>query len=554
MKILLLIGLIFLSSCSGSSSSSGNNISGFAVDGYLANATVCIDSNANATCDNAENSTTTNENGYFSLKTSTNADNQTMLVIGGVDSASSKNFAGKIKKLMSSSDDKNNIIISPITTMVHNAYKKGNSIDIAKQKIATALNLSIDKLSTNPMLDTDVFASTQKIIQNINILTKSIESDVSKNTNAFEHLTDVITTSLITENTFDTDKIITQLESVKYGTQTISIATSVKNAISSYTATISSKTSTITNIQDLANLQFGFENHSDKLKANLGSATAMTDILTDFNSAAIGSLTTTWYKPNKTTTWQWQLKVDSGKSLNTTYDVGVYDIDLFDVSTSTITALKQQGKKVICYFSGGSWEDWRDDKDSFPESSKGNVMDGWADEKWLYINDLGLRSVMSRRLDLAKQKGCDGVEPDNMDGYLSDNYNNSKGVVSANDQIIYNKWMAAEAHKRGLAVGLKNDLDQIKELEPYFDFAVNEQCQQYGECDKLQPFIDANKPVWAAEYADGTSDTTTSIDYVNNITTRNQMCANAKNLEHQTLILPLDLADGFRVYCGDAPF
>jgi hypothetical protein len=59
------------------------------------------------------------------------------------------------------------------------------------------------------------------------------------------------------------------------------------------------------------------------------------------------------------------------------------------------------------------------------------------------------------------QKGCDGVEPDNMDGYLSNNYDDSKGVVSFNDQLVYNKWMAIEAHKRGLAIGLKNDLDQI---------------------------------------------------------------------------------------------
>ncbi|MMZ65925.1 hypothetical protein D1872_283710 [compost metagenome] len=69
---------------------------------------------------------------------------------------------------------------------------------------------------------------------------------------------------------------------------------------------------------------------------------------------------------------------------------------------------------------------------------------------------------MRARLDLAVQKGCDGVEPDNMDGYD----NNTGFTLSADDQLAYNKFIANEARKRGLSVGLKNDLDQIIELEP----------------------------------------------------------------------------------------
>ncbi|CAM5461747.1 Glycoside-hydrolase family GH114 TIM-barrel domain-containing protein OS=Streptomyces albaduncus OX=68172 GN=FHS32_003323 PE=4 SV=1 [Streptomyces griseoloalbus] len=38
-----------------------------------------------------------------------------------------------------------------------------------------------------------------------------------------------------------------------------------------------------------------------------------------------------------------------------------------------------------------------------------------------------------------------------------------------------------------MAVGLKNDLDQIRGLVGDFDFAVNEQCAQYGECDRTHP-------------------------------------------------------------------
>jgi len=39
-------------------------------------------------------------------------------------------------------------------------------------------------------------------------------------------------------------------------------------------------------------------------------------------------------------------------------DAPIYDIDLFYNPKSTIDWLHNQGKKVICYFSAGSSEDW----------------------------------------------------------------------------------------------------------------------------------------------------------------------------------------------------
>jgi len=35
-----------------------------------------------------------------------------------------------------------------------------------------------------------------------------------------------------------------------------------------------------------------------------------------------------------------------------------------------------------------------------------------------------------------------------------------------------------------------------------FDYAVNEQCQQYGECADLNPFLSAGKAVFQIEYSD----------------------------------------------------
>jgi len=198
------------------------------------------------------------------------------------------------------------------------------------------------------------------------------------------------------------------------------------------------------------------------------------------------------WMPTPGTTWQWQLT----GTIDESYDVEMYDVDLFDVSASTVDSLHSQGKKVVCYFSAGSWEDWRPDAAQFPNSVKGNS-NGWPGEKWLDIRDIAtLGPIMEARMDLCVQKGFDGIEPDNIDGYS----NNSGFNLSYQDQITYNKWLAQKAHERGLSIGLKNDLDQVQDLVHDFDWAINEQCAQYNECDMLSPFVDNGKAVFQVEY------------------------------------------------------
>ena len=103
---------------------------------------------------------------------------------------------------------------------------------------------------------------------------------------------------------------------------------------------------------------------------------------------------------------------------------------------------------------------------------------------------------MRARLDMCKAKGFDAVDPDNVDGYT----NATNFALTAADQLAYNRFLAEEAHARGMSVGLKNDVDQIAQLAPSFDFAVNEQCFQYSECETHQPFVTAGKPVFNIEY------------------------------------------------------
>ena len=243
-----------------------------------------------------------------------------------------------------------------------------------------------------------------------------------------------------------------------------------------------------------------------------------------------------WFRPGVATTWQWQLQPNAAGKINTSYDVDVYDIDLFDTSPELIADLHAAGRKVICYFSAGTFEDFRSDSGEFLASEMGKNLGDFPDEKWLDIRSNNVLRIMLARLDLAVQKNCDGVEPDNVDGYVNDSGFN----LSAADQLAFNRRIADEAHARGLSVGLKNDLDQIPDLVDCFDFAVNEQCFEFAECDLLQPFLDAGKPVFSAEYAS---------NLVNDSAARAALCADARGRKLHTLILPIDLDDSFRFSC-----
>jgi len=75
--------------------------------------------------------------------------------------------------------------------------------------------------------------------------------------------------------------------------------------------------------------------------------------------------------------------------------------------------------------------------------------------------------------------------------------------ITQADQEGFIRALASAAHGHGLAYGLKNDLDEIPDLVADADFAVNEECFQYAECDALAPFVDAGKAVFQTEYTSG---------------------------------------------------
>jgi len=234
-------------------------------------------------------------------------------------------------------------------------------------------------------------------------------------------------------------------------------------------------------------------------------------------------------------TWHWQLVGD----LDVSRDVDMYDVDLFDTSKSTIQLLQNQGKIVICYFSAGALEftddshetPLRADDPPFPQPYSdytGHEVENYDKELWLDIRagstlENKIKPTIEGRLDLAVEKGCDGVEVDNVNEYEVDdddptelpvqNESFSPGttgfdpIITASDQLAYNKWIAEEAHARDLSIGFKNDIYQASALVHDFDWALNEQCYEYTnedddyyECDYYNAFDRENKAVFGVEF------------------------------------------------------
>ncbi|MCJ1327278.1 hypothetical protein MMC10_003946 [Thelotrema lepadinum] len=213
------------------------------------------------------------------------------------------------------------------------------------------------------------------------------------------------------------------------------------------------------------------------------------------------------WQPAVNTSWNYQIGELPGS--NNAHGISVWDIDLFDSNRAIINGLQANGAKVICYFSAGSSENWRPDYKNFTEADQGSALDGWEGERWVDTNSQNVRDIMSARLQMAAQKNCDGVDPDNMDAY-----NNGGGGLglTQDDAVDYALFLASTASSLGLSIGLKNAGEIVPRVVQAMQWSVNEQCIQYEECDLYAPFIRAEKPVFNVEYPKGDTSNDKSID------------------------------------------
>jgi hypothetical protein len=175
------------------------SLDGKVIDGYIKEATVCLDTNENNLCDDNEPTTTTDENGSYSLDIDIAQQGYYPLIsIGGIDTATNEQFDGTLINVIDIKEDTTlleDIQLTPLTTIGSIIYKQeiqkdsNFTIDQSKELLAQKLNIPVQDVDKDPLKDKTIFAKTQQIIQSTKLLQKSIQKDQNytiKNNNSFD--------------------------------------------------------------------------------------------------------------------------------------------------------------------------------------------------------------------------------------------------------------------------------------------------------------------------------------------------------------------------------
>ena len=281
--------------------------------------------------------------------------------------------------------------------------------------------------------------------------------------------------------------------------------------------------------------------HTPRAQADCGSAGCATPVACNTHAGAC-------WKPATNARWQYQLEAAKDKSGNCLFpttggiNVGisgtpftgggtvqptVFDIDFQTDGACTggtitqentgavnaIHALQGGTGRAICYIDAGGAESFRPDFPAYQAFNDncggclfGRPIGGFRNEFWLNINnDRGQRTFIlgqiGARLDRCVADRFDGLEMDVVDAWS----NRTGLTITPDTQLLFNTALANLAHSKGLTVALKNDVEQIPDLAPYFDYAINEQCQQYSECGNYTTYFAPTKAVFQVEYKLSTS-------------------------------------------------
>lgn len=262
-------------------------------------------------------------------------------------------------------------------------------------------------------------------------------------------------------------------------------------------------------------------------QAEVGTRSGATATISDSNASGGSAIkfgsgaAASWYKPAKTTTWQWQ--IDGGSTVNENVSVQMYDIDMQDampantsitvtwpaasnyqatvtwpkgINAGIIGRLHAKGIKVICYTDTGAFENYRPDAALFPGKwgsgntkrvdSNNNALPYAGPPQWSSIDVIGGTSeaangstfageywldqrssawqywepIMISRMQLAKQIGCDGLEGDQNNAYGND----TTFGVTQNDSLALYREMFMQQHNVGLGALAKNGLEVVPQM------------------------------------------------------------------------------------------
>ncbi|ORX42196.1 hypothetical protein BCR36DRAFT_308197 [Piromyces finnis] len=211
------------------------------------------------------------------------------------------------------------------------------------------------------------------------------------------------------------------------------------------------------------------------------------------------------WTPTPGISWNYLLNVKESEILKAKEKVLTVDVN---TRKEFINTLHKNGKKVICYFSGGTIEKHRDDFDQY-WNTPGLIPDKDGEtrfsEYWIdYRKKDLLAPLIKNRMKVAIEKNCDALEVDCLGAYNHDIVTKRwKDPLTKEDAYVFAKWLSAMAHQLGISIGLKNVAGIAPRLVNDFDFAIVESCSMSKNvCAKYEDFPKQGKVVFTIHYGD----------------------------------------------------
>lgn len=147
---------------------------GLFVDGYIKDATLCLDLDYDGLCTATEASSSSTESGVFTFTDATVQVNTLLPIIayGGIDTFTSLNYTAQLKTIISVNDVNSTptaiTIISPLTDMVATDFlqkseKSQDTFDSSISSFATAFGLDINVLYSDPVQNVSLFMTSQEL-------------------------------------------------------------------------------------------------------------------------------------------------------------------------------------------------------------------------------------------------------------------------------------------------------------------------------------------------------------------------------------------------------
>ncbi|WP_425219827.1 hypothetical protein [Ralstonia solanacearum] len=181
-----------LTACGGGSSDnapgtsapqSAPNLTGKAIDGYLAGATVCLDLNSNGVCDGEEPSAVTDDNGNYGLVVNGNVIGRKLLVV--VSSATKdKSRPGytfpaniALSGIVDGATEQN---VTPLTSMIVAQMEAGASKAAALQSVAALVGANVDpKRDYVAAGDQNTLATATSIVDKLSAFAKTGQNNTA---------------------------------------------------------------------------------------------------------------------------------------------------------------------------------------------------------------------------------------------------------------------------------------------------------------------------------------------------------------------------------------